>query len=222
MKLFLLITLLGSSAFAVDTFDLTPACEAKLKADAVAAENNLLTAQGEVLASVLSGEVYLSYYPNKPDVSITVRVADTKDGRSVDYRAKALKTDAADCKVSLRRNDKSACRYSSEGGVSSLTEIAGISFTEGQNLLPDQELSDLAQSQVKAFLGDTDPEADVPALIRGTDDEELTTGTLKLPGGRTLDYLQAYGGDNQFGIFFETGTTTPAGSNGDGSMCVTP
>lgn len=222
MKLFLLITLLGSSAFAVDTFDLTPACEAKLKTEAIAAEKSFLANQGETLASILSGEVYLSYYPNKPDVSITVRVADAKDGRTVDYRAKALKTDAADCKVSVRRIDSSACRYSSEGGADSLTEIAGVSFISGDNLLPDQELSELVQSQVKAFLGDTDPQADVPALIRGTDDEVLTTGTLQLPGGRTLDYMQAYGGDNQFGIFFEKGTTTPAGTNSDGSMCVTP
>lgn len=222
MKLFLLITLLAPSAFAVDTFDLTPACEAKLKTETVAAENSLLAAKGETLASGLSGEVYLSYYPTKPTVSITVRVSDAKDGRSVDYRASALKTDAADCKVEVRRIDESACRFSSEGGPDSLAEIAGVTYTSGADLLPEQEISELVQSQVKAFLGDFDPEADVPALIRGTDDEELSTGTLALPGGRTLDYFGAYGGDNPFGIFFETGTTTPAGSNSDGSMCVTP
>lgn len=223
MKLFLLATaLLSANAFAepLKDVELTTACENTLIDFAVKAEYSFLTAKGETLASKLEGVVYTSYWPAKEDMNVSVQVEDKADGRYVNYRATVLKTDALACKINLKRADDTACRYSTGDGPEGLNEIKGLKFVDGENIKPETKLTKLQFAQVKAFLGNNGSDDTVKEMIEGTDDGELSTGTLTLPNGKVLSYFGAYGGDNPFGIFFEQGTTNVAGENGDGSVCI--
>jgi hypothetical protein len=224
MKLFLLAAaaLISSSAFAAPIRDveLTTACENTLIDFAVKAEYKFLADQGETLASKLEGVVYTSYWPAKEDMSVSVQVEDKADGRYVNYRAKVLKVDALACKINVKRDASTACRYSTGDGPEGLNEIKGLKFVDGEKIAADAKLTKLQAEQIKAFLGNNGSDDNVKELIEGTDDSYLSTGTLTLPNGKVLSYLGAYGGDNPFGIFFEQGTTKVAGENGDGSVCI--
>lgn len=222
MKFFILLSFVTSTAMAAGKVELTPACEAELQERAAAEETAYLKNTNQTLASHLKAEAYLSYWPAKEDATVGVLVEDPADGRYVYYSAKVLKTDIAACKIKLRRDDTSACRYSSDDGPEGLLSIKGMSYAQGEMITPDQTFSDLLANQVRAFLGELYSSIDASELIRSTDDQELSSGTLTLPDSRKLSYFGAYGGDNPFGIFFIEGTTTVAGDNGDGSVCISP
>ncbi|MFN7730232.1 MAG: hypothetical protein ACK5P7_13820 [Bdellovibrio sp.] len=218
--LLLAATLSASISFgAIRDVTLTKQCEASLKATALQMETAKLAADGEVLASELESTIGLSYWPAKEHASVSVRLEDPIDGRSILYSAKVLKSDALQCKIALKRNDDSFCRYSRSEGPSSMTEIPGITWAETKDIKVGDRMSALEEKQIQAFLGEGRNE-DVNELIDGTDDHEVNFGTLTLPDGRELTYLGAYGGDNPHGIFFAAGTTTVQGANGDGSVCV--
>jgi hypothetical protein len=220
--LILAAALISTGAFAGGPRDvsLTDSCEETLKDFALKAEYGYLATKGETLASTLDATVYLSYWPAKDDASVTVHVEDAADGRHVRYLAKFLKANADACDMQLKRADNSYCRYSTDDGPDGLNEISALKFEAGEKISADTKLTKLATAQVKAFLGQNSPYDTVKELIEGTDDGELSTGTLSLPNGKTLTYLGAYGGDNPFGIFFEKGTTKTAGENSDGSVCI--
>ncbi len=219
MKKIILGTLLATSTvFAQREVELTKQCEKALKTQAVQAEAAKLKADGEVFTK-LRGDVQLSYSPVKPDMVVRVIVEDRTDGRFASYRAKVLKTDALQCKIPIVRSGE-GCRYSADDGPKSLNKIKGISFKNGKTIKPEDSLTELEQQQIRAVLVYGDEGASVPELIRQTDDGELSTGNLTLPAGRKLTYYGAYGGDNPYGTFFEEGTATVAGDNGDGSICI--
>jgi hypothetical protein len=219
--LFLTATLLASISFgAIREVKLTKQCEASLKATALKMETAKLAADGEVLASKLEAVVYTSYWPAKEDMSVSVHIEDPVDGRSISYGAKVLKSDALQCKIPVQRRNDSFCRYSRSEGPESMTEIAGITWATTKDIKVGDRTSELEAQQIRAFLGDGDANQDVNELLDGTDDDEVNLGTLTLPDGRVLTYMGAYGGDNPHGVFFNEGTTTVSGSNGDGSVCI--
>lgn len=223
MKFVLLAAaLISAPAFAENLrdVDLTTACENTLKEFATKAEYSYLAAKGETLASTLEAVVYTSYWPAKEDMNISVQVEDKADGRYVNYRAKVLKTDAVACKINVKRADDTACRYSTGDGPDGLNEIKGLKFVSGENITPETKLTKIQFAQIKAFLGNNGQDDTVKEMIEGTDDGELSTGTLTLPNGKVLSYFGAYGGDNPYGIYFEQDTTNAAGENSDGSVCI--
>jgi hypothetical protein len=197
MKFIVLVALLSAATAHARDFKLTDACKEGLQAAALQAETSNLQAQGETLASKLDADVQLSYWPDRPEVTVMVRLED-----------------ALVCKIPLMRKDSSACRYSRSEGSESLAEIRGIQFKSGRTIKAGAELSKLEQSQVRMFLDNdgSNASASIRELIEGTDDRSLSTGTLT--------YLGAYGGDNPFGMFFKSGTAQVAGTNGDGSVCI--
>lgn len=215
------ITWSEANAFA-QTELVSVACRAKLEARILNVEKARLRELGEELASELVAETSTFRFPNRPEAQISVRLTDPADGRRVSYSAKALKADLRACRVRLERNDAKACRYSRpDGGPDALNEIPGLRFREVRMIKPTTRLSALEERQVRAFLNDyQDGEATISELIEGTDDKELSVGTLSLPGGRTLTYYGAYSGDTPMGMFFVQGTTRVAGDNGDNRVCI--
>jgi len=215
------ITLLAITQAQAEEFRLTDACKESLESRTIKAEKTWLKSHGETLASSLEADTSLSYWPNRNTVSVQVTVKDPVDGRYVSYSAKVLKTEALECRIPLARQDKHACRFSRHEGPESLNDIPGLKFNVGRTIRPGMPLTELEANQITLFLDhDKTGESSVDELIRTTDDGELSTGTLELADGSTLTYFGAYGGDNPFGIFFVTGTTDIAGTNGDGSVCI--
>lgn len=219
----LLLPLLVTVSAHAGDFKLPAKCSTKLQARAVKAEKERMSALHERLVSKkFEVRTSLSYYPNGDKVTVHVSLEDPADGRYAPYAATVLKTEALACKVELERRHGQACRYSRHEGPESLNEIHGLKYEAGDDIAPESKLSKARTRQVRAFLTTEggDPDASLADLIRGTDDQKLSSGTLTLPNGTRLDYLGAYGGDNPYGIFFKTDSTTVAGNNGDGSVCI--
>lgn len=224
MKTLLLLTLLSASnAFAGGEFDIPKDCEVSLENHVLDLESTHLAATGQKLASPLTSELFMSYYPHKPEVSIGVVIEEPIEGRRVTYGIKVLKKDALKCQVSFTketRREKTACRYSRTDGPGSMTEIPGITMTEGSRLEHDGTFTELQKKQIVAFLGKDGTQGNPADLVAETDDQYLTTGEFTLPDGSKLEYFGAYGGDNPFGAFFKKGTTKQVGENSDGFVCI--
>jgi hypothetical protein len=219
----LALVFVSAQAFAAGgDVELTKACEKQLKETYLKIESDYLAAKGEALAGPLKATVSSSYWPDRPDMNLGVRIEEEIDGRYVSYGAKVSKDDARACRnLSFTRRDKSACRYSRSEGPASLTEIRGLAFREGRAIKPGSRLSKIEEQQIRAFLGGEDNKnSTIKELIESTDDQELSTAKVTLPDGTELDYFGAYGGDNPFGIFFVAGSTDKAGENSDGSVCI--
>lgn len=223
MKVLILSAILvSSSAFAaLENVKLTKDCSAKLEEEVRRSETAYLKANGEELASEITATAGLSYWPARPEATVSVLAEDELDGRYVRWFAKVSKEDVRQCRnIQLVRRTEAACRYSRSEGPDSLTEIKGFSFKSGRDIKANTRLTAIEEAQIRAFLDGEKSGASVAELINDTDDNELSTAQVTLPDGKKLDYFGAYGGDNPFGTFFVSGTTQVAGDNSDGSICI--
>lgn len=221
--LVLTLTLAASASFGetLRNVKLPKACAAQLETLAINAEAKRMKADGEVLAGPLEASAGISYWPAKEGVSLSVRVEEAIEGRTVSYSAKVTKDDVEACRIpTLKRNDAGACRYSRHEGPESMTEIAGITWKNGKDIKAGDRISALEKEQILGYFAEGDMSADLNEVINATDDNEINTGTLTLPDGRQLTYMGAYGGDNPHGVFYVEGTAKAQGSNGDGSICI--
>lgn len=223
MKAFtiLVAVFISHVAWSAEDVALTEACKSSLQKSSIFREIHRLEKKREVLASQLTADVQLSYWPDRDDVTVVVHLEDPVDGRSVSYAQKVLKTDARTCKIKLHRRNDSECRYSRpDGGPEALNSIPGLQFVSGRTIRPNSKINALEEAQIRQFLDTDGSDTSLADLIGATDDGELSTGTVQFSNGHQLTYYGAYGGDNPYGIYFVAGAITVAGKNSDGSSCL--
>lgn len=217
MKLALaLLATVSLNAFAKD---LTSECKKELSQQMIALENKYLDGIG---AKLTQPEVHIWANENKGKVSVGGWVEDTTDGRSVRYGDKTVTVrEFETCDIQLERDNSSQCRFSADGD-DELTEKLGWKLTHEVTITPTTKLYPIEKQQVMYFLDDsmTYDETKIPELIKSTDDGSISKANYTLKNGVEVTYFKAYGGDNPYGTFYLTGTTTHVGSNGDGDICI--
>lgn len=209
--LFFAISFLGSLS-AADA-KISEICEQTL-------QKNLLRQASAVIGYQLNADnVEYSMWYNAPKGKLNLSITSLEDGAHFSFDAVATEQQVKSCSLQPVYDARNSCRYSNYSEID-LDQIDKLVFGMSLDIKNDKKLNNTQKEQIRDLLQYDDQAVSLNDLIADTDDGEVIYQPVTLPTGQELDYYKAYGGDNPFGIFYYQGTLDVAGTNSDGSICI--